>query len=122
MKKYAWFSMSVLALMGFLKIFSIIPFNRMSADDFAYGSTVFSQGFWKAQLSWYLSWSGRFTSTFLQTFFGAYSSNSGNSSLFSIITLSLLFFALLSFFRSFLNLKLKNVYLYILSSMALVSL
>src|SRR3989339_670231 len=95
MKKYAWFSMSVLALMGFLKIFSIIPFNRMSADDFAYGSTVFSQGFWKAQLSWYLSWSGRFTSTFLQTFFGAYSSNSGNSSLFSIITLSLLFFVFL---------------------------
>ena len=101
MKKFIWFCLGFFCLMGLLKVFSIIPFNRMSADDFSYGSTVLSQGFWQAQKAWYLSWSGRFVSTFLQTALGAALGASGKVYLYSLVTFSVFVWASFLFFRRF---------------------
>lgn len=43
-----------------------------SADDYAYANLTKNQDFWHSQLNSYLGWSGRYTATFLITWFGAY--------------------------------------------------
>jgi len=50
-------------------IISILPliiisfFNNPTADDFCYNCISRDLGFWNAQLSWYMDWTGRYTSS-----------------------------------------------------------
>ena len=42
-------------------------FSRFVNDDYCYAAEVTQLGFWGAQLSWYINWSGRFAATFLNS-------------------------------------------------------
>ncbi len=97
-KKYILFCVLTVCLFALVKIFSIVPFTRLSADDFAYGGTVLTEGFLKSQEYWYLNWSGRFSSTFIQTSFG-YIQGDGKNIIFSITT----YIALLVAFYTFIS-------------------
>ena len=58
-------------LLLFFSVMLICPFfllsyyNNPSADDFAFVYTTSSNGFWKAQVSWYMIWTGRYGSLFI---------------------------------------------------------
>lgn len=120
MKRITAFALGAMSLLGLIKIFSIIPFNRLAADDFSYMLVAKNEGFWTAQKIWYQTWTGRFSSTFFQTLFGLMSGDTGKIALFSALTFTGLIFALIIFYKRFLNLKFSEVILYILASATFV--
>lgn len=122
MKKIVTFSLSLFSALGLLKIFSVVPFNRMAADDFGYATVVLSKGFWGAQISWYTSWTGRFTSTLLQTFFGTNMGGDGKAVLYSMITFALLLSAFAFFYSRLTNLKIVNLKVLLLSTVSFAAL
>jgi hypothetical protein len=91
MRRYITFSFLTVTVLGFLKIFSIVPFVRMAADDFSYTITVVNRGFIDTQLIWYKSWTGRFAATLMQSLFGYLSRQSGVTSFYTAITFIALF-------------------------------
>lgn len=122
MKKITTFALSVFSFLGILKIFSIVPFNRMAADDFGYTNVVTQMGFWKAQINWYTNWTGRFTSTFLQTLFGTNMGSDGKAIIYSIVTIAVLLLAFLVFYSRFLGLKLTDFKVILLSCVSVSAL
>lgn len=122
MKKAVTFSLGLFSLLGLIKIFSVIPFNRFSDDDFGFLGTAAFANFWKTQASSYMMWTGRFTSTFLQTIFGYTSTLEGKPVFYSIITFLLLILAFAVFYSRFLKLKLWNLRVIILSCLSFITL
>lgn len=122
MKKIINFSLITTAFLGFLKIFSIIPFNRMAADDFGYADSVIGNGFWQAQRIWYLSWTGKFASTFFESLALLTTGSFGKVIFYSVFTFLLLFLAFVVFFERILNLKATNYIIPLLSSVSMVTL
>lgn len=55
----------------FIALYSVLPFlvlsayNHPSADDFVYSNIFIEKGFFAAQYSWYMTWSGRYTASTL---------------------------------------------------------
>jgi hypothetical protein len=95
MKKIVIFSLITTSVLCLLKIFSVIPFNRMAADDYGYAYMVMQKGFWGAQKTWYMLWTGR-------------------------ITFLLLLFAFATFYSRWLSLKLVNFKVLLLSTVTFV--
>lgn len=122
MKKIVTFSLSVFSFLGLLKVFSIVPFNRMAADDFGYATAAITKGLWQSQINWYISWTGRFTSTFLQTLFGTNMGGDGKAVVYSVITFALLIFAFAFFYSRFTNLKIINLKVFLMSCVSFVAL
>ncbi|HKC04964.1 MAG TPA: DUF6056 family protein [Patescibacteria group bacterium] len=122
MKKVVTFSLITFSLLGLLKIFSIIPFNRLAADDFGYAYMAKTSSFFQAQMEWYTGWTGRFTSTLLQSLFGLASGDSGKAVVYSVITFASLLLALILFFKKVLNLKMAQMPAFLLSTVSFVSL
>lgn len=121
-KKLITFSLGVFSAFGLLKIFSIIPFVRFSDDDFGFlGRSVLSN-FWNIQIGTYLGWTGRFTSTFLQTIFGYISTLEGKPVLYSIFAFLILLFAFAVIYSRTLGLKIWNARVIILSCVSFVAL
>lgn len=100
-----------------LKILSIIPFNRMAADDFAYASVVFKEGFLNAQVFWYKYWSGRYLLNFLQTSYGSLLGHNGYTIWYSIVTFASLALSIFVIIKKYLN----NKYVSLLVSLFLFS-
>lgn len=120
MRKIVFFSLISSAILGMLKIFSIVPFNRMAADDFSYAVVAKNLGFFNSQLFWYRTWTGRFTATFLQIFFTGLTGPSGKIYLYSALTFSLLFLAFAVFFQKLLDKSFKNFTTYVLAAVCTV--
>jgi hypothetical protein len=106
MKKILIFTLTIAALLGLIKVATIIPFTRMGADDFAFSVTGFQHGVLKAQLFWYLGITGRVTTNFLQTVFGMFSSENGLTGWYTVLTLALLSGSLFIFFKNLFKSKL----------------
>lgn len=107
---YLIFSIFGTFVLGFLKMLSIIPFARMAADDFSYTLSTIGANFFKVQYAWYMSWTGKYTSTLIHTIFGPISASMGEKTyLYLIITFSLLFVAILFFVKSLLRAKKINL-------------
>jgi len=122
MKKIVTFSFTTTAILGLLKIFSIVPFNRFAADDFGYVNPALLNGFWQAQRSAYLTWTGRFTSTFLQSLFGVLVSGEGRPIVYSLITFAVLLLAFAVFYSRFLSLKITDFKVLLFSCVSFVTL
>jgi hypothetical protein len=115
MKKYLYFVFLTIAILGLIKFLSVIPFNRLAGDEFGYAATVFDKGFFGAQALWYTSWSGRYSSTLLQTIVPLIFRNSGNIFLYSLVSVGALIGAFLLFYKSFLKSN-NNLNLFVLIS------
>jgi len=121
MKKITKISLSIFAGLGLLKIFSIIPFNRMAADD--YSSAIMGRlGLLGSIIATYKGFMGRFTAVLIETPFSVNLAENGKIAIYSIITFSLLFLSILLLVKRIFNLSSKNIYLYIVSSVLFVSL
>jgi len=105
---YLIFALTSTSLLGLIKIFSIVPFNRMAADDFSFAAGFLSSSFFQGQLGWYMSLTGRYTSNLLISAFGAMSSPTGKVALFSVITFVFGYFSLLLLVSSLTKLKILN--------------
>lgn len=103
MKKITLFTLFVGGVLGIIKIFSIVPFVRMAADDFGFAQTGFNQGIIQSQIYWYNAITGRVTTNFLQTVFGMLSAPTGVTSLYTILTFVVLFLCVFVFFKNLLN-------------------
>lgn len=115
MKKYLTFSFLTAAFLGMLKILSIVPFDRMSADDFNYTTLAVSKGLLQAQISWYVTFTGKFTTNFLVSVFGILSSGNGKTSVYFIITLLAVLGAFYYFFKNLSRSQINRFFLIILS-------
>lgn len=80
-------------------------FSRYLADDYCTTSTLRNLGFWGSQRSWYISWSGRFSFTFLINL--AQSIGPRFTPFIVAIALSLWFVALVSVVAAWLRLHYK---------------
>lgn len=70
----------VVFLTSFFLIFpllALIPYNRLSVDDYCAGRDVKEFGFIGAQIDSYKSWSGRFSSNIVTTLVASLSTNTG---------------------------------------------
>lgn len=121
MKKYLTFAFLTASFFGMLKMLTIAPFDRMSADDFSYTTVAFTQGILKAQIAWYTTFTGKFINNFLVTVFGIMSSRNGSTLVYFLITLVLLFSAIFIFFKKVTNSRLGPFYSVLLSLLFLVS-
>lgn len=121
MKKIITFSLAAFSFLGLLKIFSIIPFNRMAADDFSVAIET-KVSIWKSLTTTFNGGNGRFAATFLQTVFVLMTGDSGKIFFYSLITFGLLLFALLIFFKNLLRTNYRNLYIYLLSSASFAAL
>lgn len=83
------FSLISTSILGLIKILSIIPFNRMAADDFSFAVGFLKNSFWQGQKIWYTGLTGRYTANFLISYFGALSSHDGKMILFPLLTIML---------------------------------
>jgi hypothetical protein len=120
MNRFFLFSAWTAIFLGGIKMLSIVPFVRLSMDDFGYTASVFQQGFWGAQAYWYSAWSGRFFSTFLQTVFGRFSAPHGITTAYTLLTLMLLLLAFLFLFSAILKTRLLNPRIILLSALVFV--
>lgn len=105
---YLIFALASTTLLGLIKIFSVIPFNRMAADDFSFAVGFLNNSFFTGQWQWYASLTGRYTSNLLISAFGAFSSPTGKLGLFSVITVVFGFSSLVFFISSLTKLKILN--------------
>ncbi len=105
---YLIFALVSTSLLGFIKIFSIIPFNRMAADDFSFANGFLNSNFFFGQIGWYMSLTGRYTSNLLISSIGAMSSPTGKTVIFSLITVALGFLSLAFFISSLTKLRFFN--------------
>lgn len=114
MDKLIKIALSIFASLGLLKIASIIPFNRMAADDYS-SAIVGRDGLWNSVVFTYKTFMGRFSAVFIETPFATLMSPDGKIALYSIITFGLLFLAILIFIKRLFKFNLKNISLYLIS-------
>ena len=62
-RKYL-FTLSITLLLALLPFFILSSFVRFQADDYCSSTLIRTQGFWRAQSSSYMQWSGRFATMF----------------------------------------------------------
>ena len=62
-RKYL-FTLSITLLLAMLPFFILSSFVRFQADDYCSSTLIRKQGFWRAQSSYYMQWSGRFATMF----------------------------------------------------------
>ena len=65
-RKYL-FTLSITLLLAMLPFFILSSFVRFQADDYCSSTLIRTQGFWRAQSSSYMQWSGRFATMFFTT-------------------------------------------------------
>jgi hypothetical protein len=115
MKKIVLLSLSIFGFSGLFKIFSIVPFNRMAADD--YSSAVMARlGLWGSIVATYKTSMGRFTAVIIETPFVSILADDGKVMMYSIITFSILFVSFSLLIKRAFSLKINNICLYIISS------
>lgn len=120
MRKSVFISLISASILGLVKIFSIVPFNRMAADDFSYAVVAKNLGFWSAQTYWYTNWTGRFVSTFLQIFFAAITGSNAKIYFYSTLTFGLVFAAFLMLFYRLIKTDFKNAAIYLMAGVSTV--
>lgn len=108
----------IFSLLGLVKIASIIPFNRMAGDDYS-SAIVGKDGVWNAVVFTYKNFMGRFTAVLIETPFSTSLAYDGKMSIYSIVTFSVLFVALLFLIKQIFNFKKNNIYLYIIPAVLL---
>jgi hypothetical protein len=115
MKKIVLISLSIFGSFGLAKIFSIVPFNRMAADD--YSSAIMARlGLWGSIVATYKTSMGRFTAVIIETPFVSILANDGKVMMYSIITFSILFVSFSLLIKRAFNLKANNIFLYVIAS------
>lgn len=122
MKKVVSFSLTVFSALGLMKIFSILPFNRFADDDFGYLGAGLANNFWHSQVSTYLTWTGRFTSTFILSLSGIFEGRQGNPIVYSLITFLFLLLAFVVFYSRLLGLKVWNIRVILFSCVSFIAL
>lgn len=121
MQKINKISLSIFGLLGLFKIFSIIPFNRMAADDYS-SALMLRLGFWNDFVATYTTSLGRFSTILTETLFMLVFKFDTQIIAYSLITFDLLLFAFYILFKRVFNLDWKNIYIYILASVFVSSL
>jgi len=102
---YLLFSLCFASILGILKYVSVIPFNRMAADDFSFADGFLTSSFFEGQAHWYLSLTGRYTSNFLISFFGSLGFPDGKMIIFPTLTVIFGIFSFSFLFSSVLDKK-----------------
>lgn len=119
MNKLIKLSLFIFGLFGLLKILSIIPFNKMAGDD--YSSAIMGKlGYLQSVIATYNISMGRFTAVLIETPFSTSLAYDGKIMIYSIITFTLLYVAILLLIKRVFNWRFKNVYLYLVSSVLFV--
>lgn len=121
MQKSAVFSVILASFLGLLKIFSIIPFNRMAADDFSVAVEA-KRGILSAISTTYLGGNGRFIATFIQAVSVTLTGPNAKIFMYSGITFTLLIIGLSILYKKLLNTNYKNINIYFLSFVSFVTL
>ena len=65
MKKAVYILIVAVSVIGLLKIFSILPFNRMAADDYSV-AVMAREGIWNAVSTTFTKGNGRFVASLIQ--------------------------------------------------------
>jgi len=109
---YLIFALASTSFLGLIKILSIVPFNRMAADDFSFTVSLLNNNVFSFVRAWYISLTARYTANILIGSFGILSGPSAKPFVFTLLTVILGFFSLAFFISSLTKIKLldwKNI-------------
>lgn len=121
MQKSSRFSLILASLLGMLKIFSILPFNKLAADDFSVAVEA-KNGILSAISTTYLGGNGRFIATFIQAVSVTLTGPNAKIFMYSGVTFALLIIGLSILYKKLLNTNYKNINIYLLSFVSFVTL
>lgn len=102
---YLIFSLLFTSFIGLIKIFSIVPFNRMASDDFSFAVGFLRNSFFSGQVLWYKSLTGRYAANLMISAVGAAASQNGKVIVYSIISFLAVYVAIHLLISSITRLK-----------------
>lgn len=114
MNKQTKFSLGTITVLGLLKIFSIVPFTRMAADDFS-SALVAKDGLWNAFIYTYTHRFGRFTSTLFESTIVSNIGDTKNVVFYTFVTFAALFLAFYLVYKRWLKVGWRKLHPYLLA-------
>jgi hypothetical protein len=97
---YLIFALATTSILGLVKILSIVPFNRLAADDFSFTVSLLGHNVFSFVYGWYMTLTARYTSNILIGSFGILSGPGANPYIFTLLTVILGFLSLAYFISS----------------------